>query len=156
MRRPHRLADIATTPVQRVTIAGEVKVNGSIAQLNFSERYYEVKLLLERYTDAGTTFASLDDLKTAVNALTGTANGVIIAGAAVVVSARGDRANEHISHATVLGYFRRYVTEITAGNAEHLRVGEGRDRTRLYGQILYEFSNGAIAYWHAHDHGKMG
>ena len=156
VRRPHRLADIATNPIQRVTIAGEAKTNGLIAQVNFDARFYEVKPLLDRYTTAGTTFASLDDLKTAVNALINVANGVIIAGAAVVVSARGGRANEHISQDTVVGYFRRYVTEIAAGNDQHLAVGEGREKTRLYGQILYEYAGGAIAYWHAHDKGKMG
>jgi hypothetical protein len=145
--------------VQRVTIAGQSTSNFLFATKHYdrSGRWTEVKDILDKFDREKTTFTDEQAVKSRIDELLAKNNTIFVDGEAVVVLPTGGRANEHISAAAALEYFRRHVKDVTSGDQQKLLVGEGRKTGYgKHGQILYSFGNGTIQYWHAHDQGSMG
>lgn len=144
----------AATAIQRVKIKGEKKSGGLLAFKHHPDRFGEAADILNGPL-LDTDFPDEEAAKVAVNAVLANCD-VYSKNGPLRIQGRGGRRNEHLTHAAVVAYFRKYREEIKEGDQQFLAVGDGRTRGKLYGQILYSNSDGVIEYWHAHDTGKMG
>ncbi len=144
----------AAAAIQRVKIKGEKKPGGLLASKNHPDRFGEAADILNGPL-LDTDFPDEEAAKVAVNAVLANCD-VYSKSGPLRIQGLGRRCNEHLTHAAVVAYFRQYRNEIKEGDEQYLAVGEGRTKSKLYGQILYSNADGVIKYWHAHDKGKMG